>query len=125
MKSMLSFYRLSVIMTLAQKVLKPPILMVLCIFMAFFNDSEAEVNNMNPVLPPVAVCKNISVQLGSGGTVTINGSDVDGGSYDPDGTITNRTVSPSTFNCSQIGPNSVVLTVTDNEGLTSTCTCNG
>ncbi|MCX6261263.1 MAG: gliding motility-associated C-terminal domain-containing protein [Bacteroidia bacterium] len=121
MKSMLSFCRLSVILTLAQKVLKPPILMVLFRFMAFFNLSEAEVDHMNPVLPPVAVCKNISVQLGSGGTVTISGSDVDGGSYDPDGIITKRTVSPSTFNCSQTGSNSVVLTVTDNEGLTSTC----
>ena len=108
-------------MTLAQEVLKPPILMVLFIFMAFFNESEAEVNYLNPILPPVAVCKNISVLIGSGGTVTINGSDVDGGSYDPDGTITNRTVSPNTFNCSQTGSNSVVLTVTDNEGLTSTC----
>jgi hypothetical protein len=30
-------------------------------------------------------------------------------------------VSPNTFNCSQIGPNSVTLTVTDNEGLSSSC----
>jgi large repetitive protein len=121
MKSLLSFCRLSVILYRAQKVLNSPILMVLFIFMTYFGESEAKVNHLNPVLPPVAVCKNISVQLGAGGTVTINGSDVDGGSYDPDGTITNRAVSPNTFNCSQIGSNSVVLTVTDNEGLTSTC----
>ena len=121
MKSLLSLYRLSVIITPAKKVIKPAILMILFIFMAYFNDSEASENHRNPVLPPVAVCKNISVQLGSGGTVSINGSDVDGGSYDPDGTITNLVVSPNTFNCSQTGSNSVVLTVTDNEGLTSTC----
>ncbi len=109
-------------MASAQKVMKPLILMVIIIFMNHFNESDGAVKHINPVLPPVAVCKNISVQLGTGGTVTINGSDVDGGSYDPDGTISNMAVSPNTFNCSQIGLNSVVLTVTDNEGLTSTCT---
>ncbi len=76
----------------------------------------------NPILPPVAICKNISVRLGADGTVAITGSDVNGGSYDPDGTIANLAVTPGIFNCSQIGPNSVTLTVTDNEGLTSVCT---
>jgi len=89
--------------------------------MAFFNESEAAVNSGNPVLPPVAVCKNITVQLGTGGTVSINASDVDAGSYDPDGIIANMTVSPDAFNCSQKGSNSVILTVTDNEGKTATC----
>jgi gliding motility-associated-like protein len=89
--------------------------------MAFLNESEAVVNSGNPVLPPVAVCKNITVQLGTGGTVSINASDVDAGSYDPDGTITNLAVSPNAFNCSHKGSNTVVLTVTDNEGLTATC----
>ena len=56
-----------------------------------------------------------------GGTVTITGAEVNAGSYDPDGTITSLAVSPNTFNCSQTGSNSVVLTVTDNEGLSSTC----
>ena len=121
MNSLLRFYRLPVIMSPAQKVLKPLILIGSFIFMTYFSPPAAAMNSINPLLPPVAVCKNISVQLGPGGTVIINGSDVDGGSYDPDGTITNRSVSPNTFNCSQIGPNSVILTVTDNEGLTSTC----
>ncbi len=79
-------------------------------------------NNNRPLLPPVAVCRNISVQLGPGGTVSISGPDVDGGSYDPDGTIVSRSVTPNTFTCSQAGSNNVTLTVTDNEGLTGTCT---
>ncbi len=73
------------------------------------------------VLPPVAVCKNITIQLGAGGNVTINASDIDGGSYDPDGTIANIVASPASFNCSNIGPNNVTLTITDNTGMISTC----
>lgn len=82
------------------------------------------VNNQaqNPVLPPVALCRVASAILGPAGSVTISASDVDGGSYDPDGVIVSRTVTPNTFTCAQLGANTVTLTVTDNEGLTSTCT---
>jgi gliding motility-associated-like protein len=121
MKPVICFNRIPVSLTLVQKVLKPPILFVLLILQASVIVSKAEETIINPVLPPVAVCKSISVQLGTGGTVIITGSDVNGGSYDPDGTIANMAVSPNTFNCSQIGPNSVTLTVTDNEGLSSSC----
>ena len=72
-------------------------------------------------LPPVAVCKDITVYLGADGNVTINASDIDGGSYDPDGIIANIVASPASFNCSNIGPNNVTLTVTDNTGMESTC----
>ena len=75
----------------------------------------------NPVLPPVAVCRNITVQLGSSGTAVIDITDIDNGSHDPDGSIVTRSVFPNTFNCSQLGQNTVVLTVTDDEGLSSTC----
>ncbi len=75
----------------------------------------------SPSLPPVAICRNITVYLGTGGTVSITGTDVDGGSYDPDGTINSLSVTPNIFTCSQTGTNNVVLTVTDNEGLTATC----
>ena len=75
----------------------------------------------NPVVPPVAVCRNITVQLGSSGTAVIDITDIDNGSHDPDGSIVTRSVFPNTFNCSQLGQNTVVLTVTDDEGLSSTC----
>jgi len=73
-------------------------------------------------MAPVALCRNIVVSLDPAGTVSITASQVDGGSYDPDGTIVNRQVTPNTFTCSDLGTNSVVLTVTDDGGLTSTCT---
>jgi hypothetical protein len=111
MKPVICFNRLPVTLPLVQNVLKTPILFILLLLLASVNNSKAAKTTGRPVLPPVAVCKNISVQLGTGGTVTITGQDVNGGSYDPDGTITTMVVSPNTFNCSQIGNNSVNLTL--------------
>lgn len=74
-----------------------------------------------PGLPPVAICRNITVQLGSAGSVVVNSADVDNGSHDPDGSILTKSVFPNTFSCSNLGPNTVILTVTDDEGLSSTC----
>ncbi len=97
------------------------ILSLVLIIVGPFTHTDASNFYKGPVLPPVAVCKNISVQLGINGSVIISGSDVDAGSYDPDGAITSLSVSPNTFTCSQKGVNSVILTVTDNEGLSATC----
>lgn len=44
-------------------------------------------DNQTPVLPPVAVCRNITVQLGLSGTAVIDITDIDNGSHDPDGSI--------------------------------------
>jgi hypothetical protein len=71
---------------------------------------------------PVTICRNISILLDiNTGTSTITASDVDGGSYD-NVAISSMTVSKTNFNCSDIGPNNVILTVTDNSGNTGTCT---
>ncbi|WP_211362150.1 M36 family metallopeptidase [Aequorivita antarctica] len=74
------------------------------------------------VTPPVAVCQNITVELDPvTGTVTITGADVDGGSTDACG-IDTYSLDVDTFDCSNIGDNTVVLTVTDVNGNVSTCT---
>lgn len=122
MKLMVCFLRLLVPVIQAWKVLKVPIFLLSVIIIASASEVSGSVKEKNPILPPVAMCKNISVRLGADGTAAITGSDVNGGSYDPDGTIADLAVTPGIFNCSQIGPNSVTLTVTDNEGLTSVCT---
>ncbi|MCF6307906.1 MAG: PKD domain-containing protein, partial [Flavobacteriaceae bacterium] len=70
---------------------------------------------------PSVICQNITVQLGTSGTVTISGNDVDGGSTDACG-IASYVSDINTFDCSNIGDNTVVLTVTDVNGNTSTCT---
>jgi subtilisin-like proprotein convertase family protein len=74
------------------------------------------------VTPPLAVCQNITVELDPvTGTITITGADLDGGSTDACG-IDTYTLDIDTFNCSNVGENTVVLTVTDVNGNISTCT---
>jgi PKD repeat protein len=73
------------------------------------------------LIPPVAVCQDITVQVGGVGLVTIQASDVDNGSSD-NCSIASISVSPSSFNCSNVGPNQVTLTVTDGSGNVATCT---
>ncbi|MEM6270199.1 MAG: HYR domain-containing protein, partial [Bacteroidota bacterium] len=70
---------------------------------------------------PTAVCQNITVTLDATGNATITAADVDGGSGDNCG-LASLSISPSTFNCSNVGPNAVTLTVTDQNNNTSTCT---
>ena len=67
--------------------------------------------------PPTAVCTDTTVYLQTGGTLTITGATVDGGSYD-NGTIVSYDVDINTFDCTDIGANTVELIVTDNLGFT-------
>ncbi|EAR01118.1 putative secreted protein [Maribacter sp. HTCC2170] len=69
---------------------------------------------------PTAICQNITVSLDENGNVTITGDDVDNGSSAPDG-IASLTVFPNSFDCNDIGNNTVILTVTDTNNNTSTC----
>lgn len=71
--------------------------------------------------PPTMACQNITIQLDALGDATITAADVDGGSTDNCG-IATSTVSPSTFDCSNVGDNPVTLTVTDIHGNSNTCT---
>jgi len=72
-------------------------------------------------IPPTAVCQNITIFLNPLGTATITGADIDGGSSDNCG-IASMIVNPNSFDCSNLGNNTVVLTVTDLSGNVSTCT---
>lgn len=69
---------------------------------------------------PVAVCQDITIDLDASGSATITAADVDGGPTDACG-IDTRTVNTSSFTCSDVGTNTVTLTVTDNNGNSSTC----
>ncbi len=70
--------------------------------------------------PPTAICKNISVNLDAAGNAVITAADINNGSSDACGSIS-LVASKTNFNCSNIGANSVTLTVTDNSGNVSSC----
>ncbi|MDC8002662.1 HYR domain-containing protein [Aureisphaera galaxeae] len=70
---------------------------------------------------PTAVCQNITLPLDANGNATLDPSQIDAGSSDFCG-IASLSVSPNTFDCSNLGANAVTLTVTDTSGNTDTCT---
>jgi len=69
---------------------------------------------------PTAVCQDITVQLDGTGNTTITGAQIDNGSDDACG-VASLSVTPNAFTCADLGGNSVVLTVTDNNGNSTTC----
>ncbi|MEN9002811.1 MAG: HYR domain-containing protein, partial [Flavobacteriales bacterium] len=69
---------------------------------------------------PVVSCKSVTVALNAAGIATITTLDVDNGSADNCG-IT-LSLSNNTFNCTNIGANTVTLTGTDASGNTASCT---
>src|SRR5213592_1550158 len=71
-------------------------------------------------IAPTAVCKNITVQLDASGNATITAADVDNGSHDACG-IKSLALDKTSFTCADVGPNTVTLTVTDNNDNVSTC----
>ncbi|QIE58097.1 HYR domain-containing protein [Rasiella rasia] len=81
-----------------------------CTFNVTINDTES----------PTAVCQDITIQLDANGDASIVAADVDGGSTDACG-IASIAVDIDTFDCSNVGPNNVTLTVTDVNGNTSSC----
>ncbi|MBL7985259.1 MAG: HYR domain-containing protein, partial [Flavobacteriales bacterium] len=75
---------------------------------------------VNDLDPPVAVCQPVTLYLDATGNAGIVASDIDGGSTD-NGTIVSLVASQTTFDCSDMGANNVILTVTDDGGNTDDC----
>lgn len=71
-------------------------------------------------MPPVAMCQNITVQLDANGMATITATQIDNGSYD-NCDIVSWVLDDYYFDCGDIGGNTVYLTVTDEHGLSSSC----
>ena len=71
--------------------------------------------------PPIAVCKDITLQLGINHTASLAGDDINNGSGDACGAPI-RTPSQTSFDCDDLGPNTVTLTVFDTHGNSATCT---
>ncbi len=89
--------------------------------MAVYRDgTRAYLQDGCPCERPQAICKNIIVDLNPAGNASITPASVDFGSTWDCG-FGSWSVSPSSFNCSDVGGNMVTLTVTDALGWVSTC----
>jgi sugar lactone lactonase YvrE len=73
------------------------------------------------LVPPTALAQDLTVALNAAGTATITAAQINNGSTD-NCAVTIITVSPSSFNCSNVGANTVTLTVKDAKGNTSFAT---
>jgi T5SS/PEP-CTERM-associated repeat protein len=71
---------------------------------------------------PVAVCRNIATNAVASCDANVAPTAVDNGSFDPDGTIVSRVLSPA--GPYPKGTNLVTLTVLDNLGASNSCTAN-
>ncbi len=71
---------------------------------------------------PVAACQDITVQLDSSGIATISAADIDGGSTLTCYQQATIELDQYTFDCSDIGVNQVAFTITETNGLTTSCT---
>jgi len=81
-----------------------------CSFDVTVNDTEN----------PVAICQDISLQLDPvTGLVSITEAQIDNGSSD--NCSINYSLSETAFDCTNIGANTVILTVTDDTGNSSSC----
>ncbi|MCB0533607.1 MAG: hypothetical protein KDD14_15515 [Saprospiraceae bacterium] len=76
---------------------------------------------VNDNVKPTALCQNVTVELNSGGTGSTTAAAVNNGSSDACG-IQGLSLSKTSFNCSEVGANTVTLTVTDVNSNTNTCT---
>jgi hypothetical protein len=69
---------------------------------------------------PTANCQNTTVQLDAGGSAALTAGDIDNNSED-NCAIASTSISQSAFDCSNVGANTVTLTVNDVNGNSSTC----
>ena len=77
------------------------------------NSSSANATvTVQDTVKPIALTRNITVQLNAAGTVSILPSDIDNGSTD-NCAIVSYALSKSTFDCTNIGNNTIQLTATD------------
>ena len=88
-------------------------------------DAENKVSTQNvninvvDLINPMVIAQNITVQLGSDGTVSVSENDIDNGSTD-NCEIATYNLDTSFFSCDDLGLNTVILSVIDQSGNTGT-----
>lgn len=85
-----------------------------------YEDSCTSVLEVQDNTPPTTVClNNINVSLDNSGNATISTTDIDNGSFD--NCSTSLSIDVSSFNCSNVGNNTVTMTGVDPSGNTTSC----
>ncbi|MFC2110042.1 FG-GAP-like repeat-containing protein [Bacteroidota bacterium] len=74
---------------------------------------------VSDITPPTVVVNDFAIELDASGSATITADDIDNGSTDACG-IASISLDKDAFDCSNVGANEVVLTVTDNNGNSAT-----
>jgi hypothetical protein len=85
------------------------------------SNSATAVVTVEDTTDPVAVTEDINLELDANGQATITAADVDNGSGDNCGTVS-LSLDVTNFDCSDLGNNTVTLTVQDAEGNQSSAT---
>ncbi len=83
-------------------------------------DTCIAIVTVNNALSTTAICQDITINLDQNGLATITADDVDGGSFNNCGNIT-TSINVNSFDCTSVGDNIVILTVTDDNNNTFTC----
>ncbi len=74
-------------------------------------------------IPPTIIAQNINIYLDDTGKVNIQATDIDDGSFDNCGIdATNMSIDISEFDCSHLGENAVIFTITDANGNVNSVT---
>ncbi|OXA69827.1 hypothetical protein B0A67_17980, partial [Flavobacterium aquidurense] len=79
------------------------------------SDSKTATVTVEDKVKPIVITQNITIQLDASGNAIITEAEIDNGSTDICG-ITTMTLDKKDFDCSNIGDNTVTLTVTDVNG---------
>jgi hypothetical protein len=89
---------------------------------AFSNSASCTFNvTLVDNTPPTVTCKDKTAYLDATGHASITPSDVYASGSDNCGTVNLVSVVPSSFDCSELGANTVTLTVNDGNGNSNTC----
>ncbi|MGB1307874.1 MAG: HYR domain-containing protein [Oceanihabitans sp.] len=83
------------------------------------SNTETATVTVEDAIAPTAVTQNQTVQLDTDGNASITANDIDNGSSD-NCTVAGMSLDITSFTCANLGPNTVILTVTDQGGLNDT-----
>jgi len=83
-------------------------------------NAALDLTTPDDLIPPTAICRDITAPLDISGNVTITTLDVDNGSNDNCG-IASMSLDVASFTCADIGNNTVTLTVLDASGNSDFC----